>query len=166
MNALDHLKVKEIIKEIFKCDTVSDFVSFPSSVNTLLQFVINNEKYMIKILTLPTLSEWENYRLDKEGKLLEFFSKHDSLKVPVPELIHIENNVELIGYRFIIYRFVDGQVLWNVWRDLTPQERIPIMKELGKLVRDIHSVKYDWFGELEDIENVSKHSNYKDSMLD
>lgn len=104
--------------------------------------------------------------MEKEGKLLEFFFKHNSLKVPVPELIHIENNVELIGYRFIIYRFVDGQVLWNVWRDLSQLERIPIMKELGKLVRDIHSVKYDWFGELENIENVSKHSTYKESILD
>ncbi len=166
MSILDHMQVKEVIKEIFSSDMVSDFVSFPSSVNTLLQFEINNEKYMIKILTLPTLSEWENYRLDKEGKLLEFFFKHDSIKVPVPELIHIENNIDRIGFRFIIYRFVDGIVLWNVWRDLTPQERIQIVKELGKIVRDIHSVTYDWFGELEDIGNVSKHSNYKDSMLD
>ena len=166
MSTLDHKKVKEIIKKIFKCTKVSDFVSFPSSVNTLLQFEIKNEKYMIKILTLPTLAEWENYRLEKEGKLLEFFSKHDSLSVPVPELVHIENNEELIGYKFIIYRFVEGVVLWNVWGDLSLEERIPIMKELGRIVRDIHTVEYDWYGEIEDMESISKSSTYKESILD
>lgn len=165
MSSLDHNKVKEIIKKIFDSDKIGDFVPFPSSVNTLLQFEIKNEKYMIKILTLPTLSEWENHRLDKEGKLLDFFFKHNSLKVPVPEIIHIENNDELIGYRFIIYRFVDGIVLWSVWRDLSKEEQIRLVKELASIVKEIHSVKYDWFGEIEDIEEVSRHSSYKESTL-
>jgi len=166
MSTLDHKKVKEIIKKIFKCTKVSDFVSFPSSVNTLLQFEIKNEKYMIKILTLPTLAEWENYRLEKEGKLLEFFSKHDSLSVPVPELVHIENNVELIGYRFIIYRFVDGVVLWSIWRDLPQEERILILKELAGIVSEIHTVEYDWYGEIEDIESVTKYPTFKEAILE
>ena len=165
MNELDHNKVKGVIKKIFSCNKVSDFVPFASSVNTLLQFEIDNEKYMIKILTLPTLTEWENHRLDKEGKLLDFFFKHDTLKVPVPELVHIENNEELIGYKFIIYRFVEGVVLWQAWQDLPQEERIPILKELGGIVREIHSVEYDWFGEIEDIENVSRDSSYKESVL-
>lgn len=166
MTTLDHKKVKEIIKEIFGSKKVSDFVSFASSVNTLLQFEINDEKYMIKILTLPTLSEWENHRLDKEGKLLDFFFKHDSLKVPVPELVHIENNEDLIGYKFIIYRFVDGVVLWSVWRDLPQEERIPIIKELASIVKDIHSVEYDWFGEIEDIDSITKYPTFIEAILE
>ncbi|GAH42526.1 unnamed protein product, partial [marine sediment metagenome] len=56
MSKLDHKKVKEVIKEIFGSNKVSEFVSFASSVNTLWQYEINDEKYMIKILTLPTLN--------------------------------------------------------------------------------------------------------------
>lgn len=165
MSALDYNRIKHIITNFFGREMVGEFVVFPSSVNTLLQFEIDDEKYMIKILTTPTLSEWENYRLEKEGKLLDYFTSHESLQVPVPKLIHIENDDALIGYRFIIYRFVEGTVLWHIWRDLSQQDRLHLMKELGKIVRGIHSVNYDWFGELEDIENVSKHSTYKESML-
>jgi len=165
MSSLDHKKAKEVIMEIFNSKNVSDFVPFPSSVNTLLQFEIKNKKYMIKILTLPTLSEWENHRLDKEGKLLDFFTKHDSLNVPVPELIHIENKEKLIGYKFIIYRFVEGEVLWNIWQNMPQEERIPIIKELACIVRDIHSVEYDGFGEIEDIESVSRIASYKESIF-
>jgi hypothetical protein len=36
MSELDHKKVKGVIKKIFSSNKVSDFVPFPSSVNTLL----------------------------------------------------------------------------------------------------------------------------------
>ena len=166
---IDHERLITALKHIFPGKSIEPkFVKFSSEINALLQFEVESQKYMIKILTMPAVSKWENYRLEKEGKLMEFFTVQKQkkiLNVPVPELVHIENDEELLGFRFIIYKFVEGEILYQIWRKLSRDQKFKICVQLGQIMRDIHKVKYDFFGEIEECEYVTRYSDYKGSLL-
>lgn len=172
MSTLDQEKVRNVLKKIYNTDEIGEFVTLPSYVNTVLQFEVNNEKFVIKIMTLPVTSDWEKYRLEKEAKLMDMFTKHRkkkgskySIYVPTPESFYICNDEKLLGYRFIIYRYVEGEILYLIWNNLSKEDKISIAKEYGQIIRDIHKVKYDWYGEIEDCDSVTKHTDYNESVF-
>lgn len=155
-------KIKNHLKKILNAETISEFTSLPSAVNTTFVFEANGKKYVMKMMTTPITEEWEKFRFNKVKKILKRFSQNEH--VPVPEFIHLEENEEILGYRFLIISFIEGQNLWSIWRNLTKEEILPIVKELGKTVKTIHSIEYDYFGEIEDCENVSRETNYEKKM--
>jgi len=159
---LNQVKIKNHLKKILNAETISEFTSLPSAVNTTLEFEANGKKYVMKMMTTPTTEEWEKYRFNKVKTILERFSQNKD--VHVPKFIHLEENEEILGYRFLIISFIEGQNLWSIWRDLTKEEILPIVKELGKIVKTIHSIDYDYFGEIEDCNNVSRETNYEEKM--
>jgi aminoglycoside phosphotransferase (APT) family kinase protein len=172
MSNLKQEKVRDVLKKIFKTDKISEFTILPSYVNTVYLFEVNNEKFVIKIMTLPITSEWERYRLEKEAKLMEIFTEYrkmkktkDSILVPTPESYYIGNDESLLGYRFIIYRYVEGEILYLNWNNLSKDNKISIAKEYGQIFRDIHKVKYDWYGEIEDCDSVTRHTDYNESVF-
>lgn len=169
MSKIDHERLNTALKKIFPEKAIGPkFVEFPSEINTLMQFEVERQKYMIKIQTLPAVSKWENFRLEKEGKLLKFFTdqkQSNILNVPVPELVYIENDENLLGFRFIVYKFVEGEILYHIWEKLSRDQKYDICIQLGQIMRDIHKVKYDFFGEIEDCGNVTRYPDYKGFLL-
>jgi aminoglycoside phosphotransferase (APT) family kinase protein len=167
MVKINQEELKSKLEKILNVEEIRRFKEYPSGVNTLLQFEGKKQKFMIKILTLPTNNEIEEARLNKEGKILKLFSNHETLKVPVPEMVYFGNDEKLIGYKFIIYKFVEGKVCTNIWNELTQEDRKEIVKQLGKIYRDIHQVKYESFGMLEEIfEGKQGEKSYEKNITD
>ena len=101
----------------------------------------------------------DNYRLEKEANLMKRFtsinkttsgSSKGSYNVPVPEIIRIENDAKYIGYRFIIMTFVEGDPLEEIWKKITVDERTQIIVDFANIVRNLHSLKFDMFGDIEE----------------
>ncbi|MHA1187657.1 MAG: aminoglycoside phosphotransferase family protein [Candidatus Heimdallarchaeota archaeon] len=159
LDDLNQEQLKNHLKTILKANSISDFTIHPSAVNTTLQFEADEKKYIIKLMTTPTTDEWGKYRFEKVGKLFEQFATNPI--IPTPQVIRVETSEEPLGYRYIIMTFVEGENLWSIWRQLTQKDIIPIVKELAGIVRAIHEVKFDFWGDIEDCEASTRYSNYK-----
>jgi len=163
LEELDQEQLKSHLLTILEAKTISDFIIHPSAVNTTLQFEADEKKYIIKLMTTPNTDEWEKYRFEKVGKLFEQFATNP--KIPSPQMVRVETNEEPIGYRYIIMTFVEGQNLWSIWNNLTQDDIKPIVKELAGIVREIHTVKFDFWGDIEDCDASTRYSNYKEMRL-
>ena len=163
LEELNQEEIRTYLKKVLKCKEISAFTMLPSAVNTTFMFSAEDKKYVMKLMTTPTTAEWEKYRFDKVGKLFEKLANNPN--IPAPQVIYTENSEKILGYRFIIISYVEGENLWNIWRNLSQEEIIPIARELGKIVKEIHSIKYDFFGEIEDIESAERYYDYKDKIL-
>ncbi|MHA1124312.1 MAG: phosphotransferase family protein [Candidatus Heimdallarchaeota archaeon] len=157
-------QLKNHLKVVLEAKTISDFIVHPSAVNTTLQFEANKKKYIIKLMTTPTTDECEKYRFDKVGKLFEQFVTNP--KIPAPEVIRVENSEEPIGYRYLIMTFVGGENLRSIQHHLSKEEMIPIVKELANIVRSIHSIEFDYYGEIEECKEATKYYDYKEKMVE
>lgn len=109
-------RVVATLQKIFSTEKILELHKLPEkTVNELYSFKVEDKKYIIKILTRPPVSEMDNYRLEKEANLMKRIisinkttssSSKEIYNVPVPEIIHIENNAKDIGYKFIIMTFI------------------------------------------------------------
>ncbi|NPE08812.1 MAG: aminoglycoside phosphotransferase family protein [Asgard group archaeon] len=160
MGDTDPEKILKTLQTIFSTEKILELQKIPEkTVNELYSFKVENKKYIIKILTRPPISEMDNYRLEKEANLMKRFtsinkttsgSSKGSQNVPVPEIIHIENNTKDIGYRFIVMNFVEGEALEEIWKKITIKEKTQIITEFAKTVRNLHNLKFDMFGDIEE----------------
>ena len=66
--------------------------------------------------------------------------------VPVPKVVGYEGNPIHLGYPTIILSRVPGEALNTI--ELTPEQERDIYSQAGKLLRNIHTIKVDGFGEL------------------
>ncbi len=152
--------IKSILVEIFETDKIMKLQLLTKlAVNTLYSFEVEGKRYVMKILTRPVTVENEFYRLEKEAELMRQFSvvkkatgipiKERSM-VPVPEIFHIESDTNKLGCKFIIMSKVQGENLENIWIDLDSTKKEIFIEEFSKIVKNIHAVKFDMFGEIEE----------------
>lgn len=159
-NNIGESKIQDCLKEIFPGKNITKITIIPEiSVNQLVTFVIDQQKYLMKILVRSPASEHEYFRLEKEAKLLEKFkhlqagkgvAEKDIITVPVPQVFHVEESIELLGHKFLIMEYIYGSTIEDLWPILSLEEKETIIKQLIKIVQGIHSVKYEMFGQLED----------------
>ena len=165
MNQLVELvqnKVKQVLSEIFHTKEIENLQPHGNhTVNHLFSFQVEEKKFMLKILTRNPAEEAEFYRLEKEVYLLKLFKKKTEAKgvsqqnkifVPVPEIIHLETNVERLGYKFYIMSYVPGNTLEEIWEQLNIQQKEIMTKSLAKILKDIHSITFEMFGNIEDFD--------------
>ncbi|NHJ49684.1 MAG: phosphotransferase [Asgard group archaeon] len=128
------------------------------TVNTLFSFSVNNGDYIVKILTRPPTSEHEAHRLKKEADLLKQFRELRNMKgidsnqltnVPVPEVVHYESDENKIGHQYYIMNKIQGNALEGIWPRLTSKQREKLVKKFATIVRGIHSITFEMFGEIE-----------------
>ena len=160
MSETDPVKILTTLQTIFSTEKIFDLLKLPDkTVNELYSFKVKNKKFIIKILTRPPISEMDNFRLEKEANLMKRFtsrnktissSSKDSCFVPVPEIRYIENETKNIGYKFNIMSFVEGQSLNVAWEKMTTEVKSQIIAEFAKIVSNIHGLKFDMFGDIEE----------------
>jgi Ser/Thr protein kinase RdoA (MazF antagonist) len=63
--------------------------------------------------------------LDVEAKVAQKLYE-SNLIIPTPEVVFVSGNPDMYGYSFI-----EGDTLRNVWKDLSEEERIDILRNLG-----------------------------------
>ena len=118
-------------------------------------------------------------KIDKEPKvcIIRFSGnteKNNSLKkekyvmgllrgkgVPVPRIyaFHYPEENKKEGY-MILEKFKHIR-LDTIWDALSKQEKIQITKELGKLLSNIHEIKLEKFGKVQEDGNIKSDSNFK-----
>ena len=142
----------ETLKKIFSTDEIDELSRIQEkTVNDLYSFKVEEEKFIIKILTRPPISEMDKYRLDKEAKLiLRLASVKDRFPIPVPRIIHNENDTKKIGYKFIIMSYVDGETAENVWAKTSREEKSQFLEEFAKITSSIHKANFEMFGDIEE----------------
>ncbi|NHJ06042.1 MAG: DUF1679 domain-containing protein [Candidatus Heimdallarchaeota archaeon] len=153
-------EIKKTLMTIFNTSKIDRLEAIPNStVNKLFFIETNKKKFVMKILVRKPTAENEFYRFEKEAAILNNFTKlnniqgyslNQKIRVPVPIVEYIENNNERIGYKFIIMQYVEGTTLNKIWNELNISEKSEIIIELAKIVRSIHSIKYEMFGHIED----------------
>ncbi len=157
--------------EKFQTDKIENIKIMPNpTVNHLVTFEADEKKYIMKILTRKPAAEHEYYRLEKEANILkqfklleesQKFTAKEHHKVPVPVVIHIEKDEKIIGNKFFITEFVDGELLEDVWSDLNREGKEKITIQLAEIIQLIHSVKYEMFGDIEEFDCPRKFYSYK-----
>ncbi|MBD3189189.1 MAG: phosphotransferase [Candidatus Heimdallarchaeota archaeon] len=168
---LDLQKVKEVLEEIFYPDKITDLHFFKGgNVNTLISFQANSDPYILKALTRKPAQRSEFYRLEKEAKLFDYFNRESEQqqfhgtkkgKVPVPEVIHLETNEELLGAKFEILSRISGKLWKECWNYLTYKKKEQLVVELAKILQGVHSQKYELFGEIEEYDCPRRFFSYE-----
>nr|NHJ86813.1 aminoglycoside phosphotransferase family protein [Asgard group archaeon] len=139
------------------------------SVNELFAFNVKNQEYIVRILTRQPTAENEFYRFEKEAKLMQLFTqlkenisiaKKNQIHVPVPKLFHMESDDELIGYKFIIMEKINGKPLEVIWNDLTFETKAKVVTELAGIIKGIHSIDFDMFGEIEEYDCPRRYFSF------
>ena len=159
LSLLDLDKIESFLLKKFQVDKISSLViSQNSTVNNHVVFEIDNKKYVMKILTRKPAEEHEFYRLEKEANLMQQFKQNNELcgsnqkTIPVPNIVHIETDTNVIDYKFIIMEFIEGENLADVWENLEQEKRENLVIELAEIIREIHKVKFDMFGDIEEFD--------------
>jgi len=162
MTELTQEKINNVLNEIFHTDKIENLLPLSNGcVNNLYQFQVEDQKFVIKILTRPPAEEAEFYRFEKEVYLLKLFKEksetkgvpeNERLSVPVPEIIHLETNTERLGYKFYIMSYIQGKNLDEVWKQLNEEEKERLTKRLANILKDIHSITFDMFGSIEEFD--------------
>ncbi len=175
MNQLNLDKIKAFLSEKFHTEKIEKIkILLDPTVNHHVTFEVEKKKYILKILTRKPAAEHEYYRLEKEADILvQFkqleeshkFSAKEYRKVPVPEVIHIEKDEKKIGYKFIITEFVEGKLLENIWSNLNEEEKEKIVIQLADIIRSIHSIKYEMFGDIEEFDCPRKFYTYERMII-
>ena len=153
-------RVVATLQKIFSTEKILELHKLPEkTVNELYSFKVEDKKYIIKILTRPPVSEMDDYRLEKEANLMKRFaslskttssSSKEIYNVPVPEIIHIENDAKDIGYKFIIITFIEGVPIEEIWEKITKEEKSHIIADFAKIVKNLHELKFNMFGDIEE----------------
>jgi aminoglycoside phosphotransferase (APT) family kinase protein len=152
--------IEQELKRVFP-DKKIEAISFLKnhSVNRLVRFIMNDDQFVMKILTREPQTAHELYRLEKEFSILEQFDKRNTAqglprevitKVPIPKPIFLQNDKQFIGKKYEILSFVDGDNLEAVWGMLSEKEKISFTKKIAELLKGIHSIEFNMFGEIEE----------------
>ena len=159
LSLIDLEKIEAFLTKKFDVEKISNLKISPNAtVNNHVVFEIENKKYVMKILTRKPAAEHEFYRLEKEANLMQQFKQRMELggfnkkAIPVPNITHLQIDTDVIGFKFIIMEFVEGDNLEDVWDNLSQEKRKKIVIELAEIIREIHAIKYDMFGDIEDFD--------------
>ncbi len=94
----------------------------------------------------------------KEKFIIETLRKR---RIPAPKILafYFPENKKEEGY-MVLEKF-SGQSLDVIWDSLEREDKLSITVKIGKLLKDIHSIKFDSFGEIEENGYIEKDSPFK-----
>ncbi|MHA1825051.1 MAG: phosphotransferase family protein [Candidatus Heimdallarchaeota archaeon] len=154
------IKIEPVLRGLFEVDQGIRFSrEGAKTVNDLFSFQIGNKKYLLKILTRPPRVKSDYFRFEKEVALIarlqqknELAQKANDVKgiIPLQKVVHLERSEERAGYKFIVFEYIDGIPLASCWHDLTKEVKLSLVRELARILKNLHSLTFDMFGEIED----------------
>ena len=156
---VDYEKLKDHLKQILNVESVGEFIIFPSKLNTTLGFTADENKFVIKLMTAPLITEREKYRYNKVATILKQIANNPN--IPAPQVERVEDDKTVIGYRYIILGHIEGERLWSIRQKLTKEDKTSIIKQLVPIVREIHNIEYPFYGELEEYNSPKRYKTFK-----
>jgi hygromycin-B 7''-O-kinase len=120
---------EKIIKNILVHHNLHTKSLIPFSEGTNIVFSCD-ENLVIKLFPPFHQDQFESERL-----VLKALESKLSIKTPS---IHYEG--EIVGWPYLIMTKLDGTLLETLWHTLNHQNKLVIMRELGLLIREVHSL--------------------------
>lgn len=108
--------------------------SMPSADNAPGIYTIDNTNHILKAGSSVKLSEAEAMRLVSRWT-----------KIPVPK---VHESFVLTGNGYIFMDHVPGRPLSQIWEHLSPAQRSSLVKQLRDIVKELGSLRGDFFGAL------------------
>lgn len=71
--------------------------------------------------------------------------------IPVPTILKVDTSESLIPYTYSISEKLSGNAFSEAYKNISHEDKLSIYKELGKYLGKIHSIKFEKFGDVEDL---------------
>ncbi len=95
--------------------------------------------FIIKIY--PEKFHW---KLEKEVYLYNLINK--KIKIPIPKVIFFNDKKDILNKNYILFNKLEGKILNDKTFNLSDKEIYSIYSQMGKILRKIHSIKFDKYG--------------------
>lgn len=84
------------------------------------------------------------HAVDREYRVM---SALKGSKVPVPQMHHLCEDIDVLGAKFFIMEFKDGRTFWNsAVPEVTKDDRIKIYDQVNQVLADLHSTDVNSIG--------------------
>lgn len=88
--------------------------------------------------------------------------------IPVPDFVLIDESKTISNYDYMITKIISGENIEQSWNQLSKEQRYSLSFQAGTLLRKIHSIHNNSFGDLTNnspLAQVNKWSEYLDCKL-
>lgn len=107
-----------------------------------------NQKVVLKV-SPPKHVKVMRYEKDiMENEIVVLNKLNSTINVPVAKVLNYDCDRDIIENEYFFMEYIKGTPLDNVYDELTENQRNAISSELGKYVRQITSIKSDYFGDI------------------
>lgn len=141
-----HSQIQKILQkyELGKLVTVTEIAT-----GLINPIYLLNENLILRIDS----EEHENAnKFKREAVLYEIFPKFN---IPAPDLIAFDDSKSLFPTQYILMSYIPGENLLSIFKKLNKQQQKEISFQLGKLTKQIHSIKSKDIGHEDLFENIN-----------
>lgn len=143
--------IVSIVKKAFGEDTVISKIKEIKEgfFNTAYGLIIQDNHKIILKISPPKHAKVMRYEKDimeNEIKVLNILNS--KVNVPVAKVLYYDCDRDIIENEYFFMDFIDGTPLDNIYDELTDIQRNSISSQLGKYVKQITSIKSDFFGDI------------------
>ena len=127
---------------------VISFSEFPEGIANVNLKIECKEADQISYYVLKICNPmFENWKFEKEYKLLKYLSKFTN--IPVPKVLHVSGSKEILNYKYFISEYIPGKSLEEIEVELDLKSLTDIFSELGRYLTELHKIKFEKFGSIE-----------------
>ena len=100
----------------------------------------------------------ENHNLGKEKYIIDLLRKN---KISAPKILAFYFPEEKKEEGYMILEKIKGKRLDTIWDSLTKKEKLKITEKIGKLAKQIHSIKLEEFGYIQEQGRINSDTAFK-----
>ncbi len=118
----------------------------------------SNGRFVIRMQPEGTLLK-SAHAVDREFRVMQALQHSD---VPVAEVLHLCIDLDVIGRKFFVMRYVPGRVFWHpLVPELGNQERSELYDEMNAVLAALHDIDIDAVG----LSDFGKPGNYYERQI-
>lgn len=144
MNAestINNQALESILSKEFDSPKVGSFFKRTGgAISEVLEVKCSNPKKDL-IIKIYELFDWE-----METELLANKILITNKNIPIPSILISDNSKTILGYNYLVMEKLKGEILANVANKLAAEELFEVYKQVGKVLKEIHSTKFDYYG--------------------
>jgi len=128
--------IPKIVEKEFKAKTL-EIAQIKEGYSHSMYFVKIN-KHPFEIILRFTNNKREENSLEKEEFIIRTLRKN---KIPAPKIYVLTKD-------YMILEKIQGERLDKIWDNLSAEEKYNITRKIGRMLKDIHAIKFDKFGKI------------------